>query len=109
EQTEPSTPTSSAGMPRAPTVTRSKSPAPVTRSTDPGQRMLRLGSKKLEPTLDRGTPNFKYQVASSSRKVITPVAPEVIRLGIVRISPGKSPCTAWFLLGRQHSPESQKT
>jgi pimeloyl-ACP methyl ester carboxylesterase len=41
-QTEPSTPTSNAGMPRAPTVTRSKSRAPATRSTSPGQRRFQL-------------------------------------------------------------------
>jgi pimeloyl-ACP methyl ester carboxylesterase len=42
EQTERSTQSSNAGMPRAPTATRSKSPAPVTRSTYPGRRRLQL-------------------------------------------------------------------
>ena len=49
----PSTPNSNAGMRHEPTVTRSKSRAPATRSTSPGQRRLQLWSKKPHRTIGR--------------------------------------------------------
>ncbi len=42
QKTEPSVLTSNGGMPNEPTATRSKSKAPVTRSTSPGRRRLEL-------------------------------------------------------------------